>query len=351
MRHFLLALIVAFIACRETADQSDATALAPAAEESQRDYLNYTSADDQWSGGVRVIPIETPKGTFKVWTKRVGNSPRMKLLLLHGGPGMTHEYFGCFDTHLPYAGIEYYYYDQLESAYSDQPNDPDLWTIDRYVDEVEQVRQALHLDSSNFYLLGHSWGGILGIEYALKHQEHLKGLIISNMMASVPAYNAYADSVLGPMLDPTVLRDIQALEKSGDYGNPRYLELITTHYYPEHVLRRPLGEWPEPVNRSFGKAATGLYVAMQGPSEFGIRGEARLLGWDRFEDLRRITVPTLTIGGAHDTMDPKHMEAMAEVLPKGSYLHCPQGSHMSMYDDQATYFAGLIEWMREVDEG
>ena len=108
-----------------------------------------------------MIPIETPQGNFKVWTKRVGNNPRIKLLLLHGGPAATHEHYEAFDSYLPGAGIEYYYYDQLGSYYSDQPDEPELATIAHYVDEVEQVRQALKLDRGNFYLYDHSWGGIL----------------------------------------------------------------------------------------------------------------------------------------------------------------------------------------------
>jgi proline iminopeptidase len=94
-------------------------------------YLDYTGRADLLGGGVRMIPIRTPKGEFRVWTKRVGNSPRMKVLLLHGGPAATHEYFEAFDSYFPAAGIEYYYYDQLGSAYSDQPNDPELWTLPR----------------------------------------------------------------------------------------------------------------------------------------------------------------------------------------------------------------------------
>ena len=129
---------------------------------------------------MRLIPIETPSGTFHVWTKRVGNNPTMKVLLLHGGPGATHEYLEAFDSFLPGAGIEYYYYDQLGSAYSDQPDEPELWELPRFVHEVEQVRKALGLDATNFYLYGQSWGGILAIEYALAHQKNLKGLIISN---------------------------------------------------------------------------------------------------------------------------------------------------------------------------
>ncbi len=173
-------------------------------------YFDRAGRDDVLSGGVRLIPITTPKGDFRVWTKRVGNNPTIKVLLLHGGPGATHEYFEAFDSYFPAAGIEYYYYDQLGSTYSDQPDEPELWELPRFVDEVEQVRQALGLDRDNFYLLGHSWGGILAIEYALKYQQHLKGLIISNMMGSIPAYNEYAEDVLMPAMDQEVLARDQA---------------------------------------------------------------------------------------------------------------------------------------------
>jgi proline iminopeptidase len=168
------------------------TGPAPRVAASPANYLDNSGRDDAVSGGVKMIPVQTPKGTFHVWTKRVGNNPRIKVLLLHGGPGATHEYFEAFDSYFPGAGIEYYYYDQLGSAYSDQPDVPELWEAPRFVEEVEQVRQALRLDRNNFYLLGQSWGGILAMEYALKYQQHLKGLIISNMVASIPAYNEYA---------------------------------------------------------------------------------------------------------------------------------------------------------------
>lgn len=139
-------------------------------------YLDYSSRADALSGGARLIPIETPAGTFNVWTKRIGNHPTMKVLLLHGGPGATHEYLEAFDSYFPAAGIEYYYYDQLGSHFSDQPDDRSLWEVGRFVEEVEQVRQALGLGPDNFYLYGQSWGGILAIEHALKYQDHLKGV-------------------------------------------------------------------------------------------------------------------------------------------------------------------------------
>jgi proline iminopeptidase len=306
-------------------------------------YLDSTGKPDRLSGGARLIPITTPKGTFRVWTKRVGNNPDLKLLLLHGGPGATHEYFEAADSFLPAAGVEYYYYDQLGSVYSDNPADDDLWDLDRFVDEVEQVRVALGLDASNFVLLGHSWGGILATEYALHHQQHLKGIVISNMQSSCPAYNRYAHEVLMPAMDQAALAEIKALEAAGDIENPRFMELLIPHHYEEHVLRMPAAEWPDPVNRGF-RINQQLYVSMQGPSELGLSG--KLSDWDRTEDLARIQVPTLVIGAQHDTMDPEWMRMMATRLPKGRYLHCPNGSHMAMYDDQETYFGGLIEFLR-----
>jgi proline iminopeptidase len=306
-------------------------------------YLDSSGRDDRLSGGVKMIPIETPKGTFRVWTKRVGNNPTARLLLLHGGPGATHEYFEAFDSYLPAAGIEYYYYDQLGSAYSDQPNEPELWTIPRFVEEVEQVRQALGLDAGNFYLLGHSWGGILAIEYALKYQRHIKGLVISNMMASCPAYNRYAEDVLMPAMDQTALAEIKRFEAEKDYDNPRYMELLIEQHYVHHVVRMPADQWPDPVNRALNKINKSIYIPLQGPTELGLSG--LLEQWDRTADLARISVPTLTIGAEHDTMDPKHMEWMAGQFPRGRYLYCPGGSHMAMYDAQTTYIEGLIKFI------
>ena len=108
------------------------------------------------------------------------------------------------------------------------------------------MRTALGLDASNFFLLGHSWGGILAIEYALRYQRHLKGLVISNMMASIPAYNEYAQRVLMPAMDPAALREIKQLEAAQDYENPRYMELLMQHHYVHHVLRRPAGRMAGP---------------------------------------------------------------------------------------------------------
>ena len=309
-------------------------------------YFNYGDTGVQ-TAGIRMIPIETPVGKFNVWTKRFGNNPRIKVLLLHGGPAMTHEYMECFESFFPKEGFEFYEYDQLGSYYSDQPTDSSLWTTERFVEEVEQVRQAIGADASNFYVLGNSWGGILGMEYALKYQQNMKGLIVANMVASAPEYGRYAEDVLGKQMDPKVLAEVRAIEAKKDFSNPRYMELLLPNYYKEHICR--LEEWPEPINRSFKHGNTVIYTLMQGPSEFGISG--RLAAWDIKNRLSEITVPTLMIGAKHDTMDPKAMEEQSKMVKNGSYLYCPNGSHLAMWDDQQVFMNGVIKWIREVDRG
>lgn len=339
----LTIFLLVFTNCQKSKSES-------ISETSRSNYLDYSDTEDQFTGGIKMVPITTAKGTFNVWTKRVGNNPKMKVLLLHGGPGGTHEFFECFDGYLPNEEIEYVYYDQLESHFSDKPNDSTLWTTEHFVEEVEQVRKALDMDKDNFYLYGQSWGGILAMEYALKYQDNLKGLIISNMMASIPKYEAYAAEVLGPQLPPEVYKEIKTMEANEDFSNPKYEELVTQHYYTEHVLRMPLNEWPESVTRAFSHLNPNIYIYMQGFSEFGVTGDASLKGWDVSDRLKTLEVPTLMIGATYDTMDPKYMEWMSTEVKNGRFLLCPNGSHLSQYDDQKTYMNGLIKFIKDVDK-
>lgn len=339
MTFIVCCLLLFFCSCEIKIDSPDNQKLLV------RDYFNYGDSGVQ-AGGVKMIPVTTPVGSFKVWTKRFGNNPRIKILLLHGGPSMTHEYLECFESFFQKEGFEFYEYDQLGSYYSDQPTDSSLWTTERFVEEVEQVRKAIGADNSNFYLLGNSWGGILAMEYALKYQLHLNGLIVSNMMASAPEYGKYADEVLSKQMNPEVLAEVREIEKNKDYSNPRYMELLMPEFYQQHLCR--LKEWPEPVLRTMKHLNSSIYTLMQGPSEFGISG--RLANWDRKADLKNITVPTLMIGAKYDTMDPKAMEEQSRLVKNGSYLFCPNGSHLAMWDDQEVYMEGVIDWIRKVEK-
>ena len=189
---------------------------------------------------------------------------------------------------------------------------------------------------------------MLSIEYALKYQQHLKALVISNMMASIPAYNQYARDVLMPAMDQSALSEIKRMEEAGEHEDPRYMALLMEHHYVHHVLRMPADQWPDPVVRTFKHLNQSIYVPMQGPSELSASG--KLVAWDRTADLGRIEVPTLVIGAGHDTMDPSHMEWMASQVREGRYLYCPDGSHLALYDDQKTYFGGLIRFIKDVEE-
>jgi len=342
MRFILIGIFALLISCAPSTTDTNSNS---------SDYWSYEGRTDQFMGGIKMIDVETPKGTFKVWTKRMGNNPTKKVLLLHGGPGMTHEIYESFDGYFPQENIEYYYYDQLGSYYSDQPDDLSLWDLPRFVEEVEQVRIALGLNKDNFYLFGQSWGGILAMEYALKYQENLKGLIISNMVPSIPDYMEYSDNVLAPKLPKDVLEEIMKYENAEDYSNERYLELVVNHYYTRHVIRMQPDEWPDPINRGFKHLNPDVYVTMQGPSEFGVKGDATLKEWDVKDQLKNITVPTLSIGATHDTMDPKQMEWVANEVKNGRFLLCPNGSHLSQFDDQEHFFPGLIQFIHDVDKG
>lgn len=292
------------------------------------------------TGGVQMVPVD---GKYRVWTKKVGTGP-IPVLTLHGGPGCTHEYFECFEDFLPQHGIQFFYYDQLGSAYSDQPNDPSLWTVERFCEEVEQVRVALGLE--NFYLYGHSWGGMLGIEYALKYQQHLKGLIISNMTASIPSYVASINE-LRRQLPSSVIQTLEKYEATASYTAPEYEATLLKHVYSKHLCR--LDPWPEPLMRMFRHLSTQVYNTMQGPNEFVVNGTFK--DWDRWNDLSSITVPTLISGAQFDTMKVTDIERMGTLIPRSRVAICQRGSHCAMYDDQEAYFHDLLQFIDDVEAG
>jgi len=145
------------------------------------------------------------------------------------------------------------------------------------------------------------------------------------------------------------LLELMDLEARNDFANPRYMELLMEHYYTEHLLRMPVEKWPQSVNLAFRHMNPEVYVYMQGPSEFGMYGDATLREWDISGELPRLSIPTLVIGATYDTMDPAHMEWMSGQVQNGRYLLCPNGSHLSQYDDQKSYMKGVLQFIRDVD--
>jgi proline iminopeptidase len=288
--------------------------------------------------GIRMVPVAG--GNYKVWTKKMGSGP-VKVLLLHGGPGFSHDYLEAMESFLPQAGIEMYYYDQLGCGNSDRPDDPSLWTLERYTQEVEEVRQGLGLQQ--FVLYGHSWGGILALEYALNHQQHLRGLVISNMTAGIKSY-LKRTAALKLMLPPAKLARLNALEARQAYDSPEYTQIMMEDLYPKMICR--IQPWPEPVTRAFRLSNETIYNQMQGKSEFLVTGN--LKDWERWDRLHEIRVKALTIGAQHDEMDPDDMRRMATLMQNATSAICPNGSHMDMWDDQAFYFHHLLAYLRTV---
>jgi proline iminopeptidase len=336
---FCLLATLFIVSCKQ-ADKNTAGGNTPVSA-----YFNYGDSGVQ-TAGIKMVPIKTPVGDFKVWTKRFGNNPRIKVLLLHGGPAFTHEYLECFESFFPKEGFEFYEYDQLGSYYSDQPKDSSLWTTARFVEEVEQVRKAIGADKENFYVLGNSWGGMLAMEYALKYQDNMKGLIVCNMMASIPDYEKY-NAVLRDQMRKSLVDSLQSYEARGLYKDTTYQSLVFSEYYTKHLCRLP--EWPDPVQRAFKHYNEEIYVMMQGPSEFKTGG--RLIKWDIKDRLKEIKVPTLMVGAKFDTMDPDVMKKQSETVQKGRYLFCPHGSHLCMWDDQQVFMDGVTKFIKDVDEG
>jgi proline iminopeptidase len=245
------------------------------------------------------------------------------------------------ESFLPQANIEMYYYDQLGCNNSDQPDDPSLWTLPRYLEEVEEVRRGLGLE--HFVLYGHSWGGILAMEYALHYQQYLQGLVISNMTAGSQAYLKHT-AALKLQLPPASLARLQALEAKQDYDSPEYGKIMMEDLYPKMICRTK--PWPEPLDRAFRHLNEKIYNQMQGKSEFLITGN--LKDWERWDRLHEIKVKTLTIGARYDEMDPEDMKKMATLIPNATAAICPNGSHMCMWDDQAFYFRHLLEFLNIV---
>lgn len=309
------------------------------------DYYNFETQGAFQQAGVQMIPL---KSGHKVWTKRFGNNPDIKVLLLHGGPALTHEYMECFESFFPQAGIEFYHYDQLGSHYSDKPENDSLWTIDRFVEEVEEVRIALGLDKDNFYILGNSWGGILGMEYALKYQQNMKGLLVSHMTADFDKYEAY-NAKLRSNMRQSLIDSLEFYENKKDYHNQEYLDLVFNEYYTQHICRFAPEDWPEPVLRSFGHINQHVYEYMQGPSEFVPGGI--LKHWSVWDELKTLEVPTLMIGSKYDTMNPDEMKEMATLVQNGRSLHCENGSHLAMWDEQEFFMKGVIDFIKDVDDG
>ena len=256
---------------------------------------------------------------------------------LNGGPGLPCDYLRDAHSCLVDQGYRVVAFDQLGTGSSDRPTDTALWTIGRYVEETETVRKALGL--GKVHMLGHSWGGWLGIDYALAYPENLKTLILEDTVADMPHLILELERLRAALGSETVAM-MQKHEARGSIDHPEYMAAITLLNY-RHVCR--LADWPAPVKRSLDDWNMGPYSTMQGPNEFLYIGN--LKDWNRVPDLPRITVPVLITCGEHDELTPACALRMKLNLPNAELHVIDNASHMPFYENPGAYYPVLHDFL------
>ena len=259
------------------------------------------------------------------------------LLLLNGGPGLPCDYLRDAHTFLVDHGLRVVAFDQLGCGASDRPDDPALWSISRYVGEVEAVRQAL--DLGRVTLLGHSWGGWLAIEYTLTHPDAVRSLILADTAGDLPHLMSELHRLREELAPGTDAR-MRALEAEGRFDDPDYVAMIDA-LNDRHVFRG--AEIPAPLARSLADWNMAPYRAMQGPNEFLYVGNLR--NWRRLADMSRIRVPTLVYCGRLDEQTPDCAMRMVERLPFVEFHIFEQSSHMPFYEEPEAYDALIIDFL------
>ncbi len=278
-----------------------------------------------------------------VWYRIVGEREdpgKAPLLCLHGGPGAPH------DSLLPLEALatsrrRVIFYDQLGCGHSDQPSDPSLWTIELFVEEVARVRDALGLE--RVHVLGHSWGGMLALEYALTQPAGLDSLILASTTASAPAWITEANRLRAD-LPPEVQRVLLHHEANHTTDDPEYQDLMMT-FYRRHVCR--LAEWPDFVKRSHERLRHEVYTTMWGPSEFHATGTLR--DWDVSDRLGEIATPTLVTAGRYDEATPDLAEMLRRGIPNSEVVIFEQSAHMAHVEEPARYRRVLEDFLDRVE--
>ncbi len=269
-----------------------------------------------------------------VWSARMGPREGMPVLLLHGGPGAASYYMEPLAERLA-EHRPVIVYDQLGCGRSDRPDDPSLWTVDRAVEELDQVRAALGLHRC--HLLGQSWGGWLAIEYMARGPEGIERLVLASTSSSIPQFMAGARGLIEALPEPhrCVLIDLGA---AGEYDHPDY-QAAVAEFYRRHLCR--LDPWPEAMLRSSEQMdGNQVYLTMNGPTEFDVIGSLR--EWDRTADLHRIGVPTLVTCGRYDEITPACSETITQGIA-GARMHVFEKSAHCAHLEEPDAYAALVE--------
>jgi proline-specific peptidase len=294
---------------------------------------------------VTVAGGRLPFRGHEVWYRIVGDGEepgKLPVLLLHGGPGATHDYLESLEA-LAETGRRAIFYDQLGCGRSDLPDDAALYTVELFVDEVGVVRRELGLD--RIHLFGSSWGGMLAMEYALTEPDGLASLVVASSPSSMTQWVAET-ARLRSELPADVRETLDRHEAAGTTDSQEYTDACRV-FYRRHVCR--LEEWPDYVQRSFDFLdENGLvYRTMNGPSEFHVTGTLR--EWDVTERLGSIRVPTLVVSGEHDEATPAINRTVSSAIPGARSVILPGCSHMAHVEDPEGYVRLLDGFFREVE--
>lgn len=282
--------------------------------------------------------IDVPGGA--VWYRVEGGGTGTPLLLLHGGPGATSHYLRPLSRLSDERPVVFY--DQLGSGYSDRPGADSLWRVDRFVEELGRMREALALEE--IHLLGHSWGAMLGIEYLLTDPPGVRSFVLASMTPSIEQWLADAGERVATL--PDSLREvIRVHEGAGTTDDPAYQTAVTDFYHRYLSLADP---WPAILDSTFATFGGQVYATMWGPSEFTATG--RLGEWDARDRLDRIRLPVLVTVGDTDEMSVSSARDMAERLPDARLEVIEDAAHLTMVDRPARY-ADVVEAFLERVEG
>jgi proline-specific peptidase len=278
--------------------------------------------------------LEVPGG--RVWYRAVGEqSDATPLLCLHGGPGFTHYYLEPLEALAEHRRV--IFYDQLGCGRSDQPDDLSLWTVDRFVEELAQVREALGLEK--LHLFGSSWGGMLAMQYTLDRRPELASLTLCGSPASMIRWVSDCEELLAE--EPAEVRQvIREHEAAGFTACPEYQSAILG-FYRKHVCR--LRPWPAGLERSFAEAGYVVYNTMNGPSEFTVTGTLKT--WSVMDRLAEISVPTLLVGGRYDECTPGHLTEMHSRIPRSQLVIIEDASHLCFAEQPAQFNDIINEFM------
>ncbi len=275
----------------------------------------------------------------RIWYKIVGTGNGVPLMVLHGGPGFTHDYLdplSALGTDRPVI-----FYDQLGAGLSDHPNDTTLWRIPAFVNRLDEIRDALGLRKMDIY--GHSWGTILGSEYTLKYPKRVNALVLASPALSIPRWIKDADSLLTTLPD-SVQQVIHQNEAAGTYDSPAYQNAMMD-YYSRYLARKM--PWPANVDTSFARANMAIYNYMQGPSEFTFTGT--LTDYDVTNRLGLISVPVLFTCGEYDEARPATVRYYQSLIPGAEMIVIPDAGHLTMDDNTEANNKAVGDFLKKRD--